>query len=51
MTLVLKKKVSADALSFGFGAVILQWPDASSEWKAVAFAFRTMTEMGALCTD
>ena len=37
-------KVSADASSFGLGAVILQRPDANSEWRAVAFASRTMTD-------
>ena len=36
--------VSADASSFGLGAVIMQRPDASSQWRAVAFASRTMTE-------
>jgi len=36
--------VSADASSFGLGAVILQRPECNLEWQAVSFASRTMTE-------
>ena len=36
-------KVSADASSFGLGAVILQKAQNDTTWKPVAFASRTMT--------
>jgi len=38
-----KTKVSADASSFGLGAVILQKAQNDTTWKPVAFASRTMT--------
>ena len=37
-------KVSADASSFGLGAVILQRLESNSEWRAASFTSRTMTE-------
>jgi len=37
-------KVSADASSFGLGAVILQRSEGNPEWQAISFASRTMTE-------
>ena len=37
-------KVSADASSFGLGAVILQRTESNSPWRPVAFASRTMTD-------
>ena len=37
-------KVSADASSFGLGAVILQRTEAIQPWKPVAYASRTMTD-------
>ena len=36
------KKISADASAFGLGAVLLRKNE--STWKAVAVAFRSMTE-------
>ena len=41
---LLETKISADASSFGLGAVILQ-KNRSSQWRPVAFASRSMTDV------
>ena len=42
MTLPKKQKITADASSYGLGAVIMQRQD--SEWKPTAYASRSMNE-------
>ncbi len=47
---LLETKVSADASSFGLGAVIIQ-KNVSGQWRLVAFASRSMTEVECRCVQ
>ena len=42
-------KLSADASSYGIGAVLMQ--QHKNQWKAVAYALRTLTEAERRCTE